>query len=93
MTATVKLQRADIALQVAFTIGEAEVRALEALQSYGTAAFLAAIEKFISPSLVREHRAGLVSLIEAPIGTIVRRTDQARAEFKDPKTSLSQRRG
>lgn len=90
--AEVKLHRADITLQVTLMLGEAEVRALEALQSYGTAAFLAAVDKTISPSLVREHRAGLVGIIEAPLGNIVRRTDQARAEFKDPKTPLSERR-
>lgn len=92
MTATVKLHHADITLQVTLMLGEAEVRALDALQGYGTKAFLDAINKHISPALVNQHRAGLVGLIEAPLGNLVRHADQARAEFKDPKTPLSARR-
>lgn len=92
MTATAKLHRADVILQVTLMLGEAEVRALNQLGKYGAQAFLDAIAKHISPTLAKEHEIGLRGIMAVPLEHLVECADAARAEFRDPRTPRSARR-
>lgn len=74
-------------LQLRFCVNESEARALDALAGYGEDAFVKAFYSHLGAAYMRQHEAGLRSLLASIrefVPPALGRIDRARKEF-DPR--------
>lgn len=84
--------KADIDLQITFTIGEKEARALDALVGYGDEAFLNVFFEKLGKHYMEPHKAGLISFFAAVRVSVLgplRRVDEAREVYSGRKRALT----
>jgi hypothetical protein len=77
-------QQPIVTVAAALTVNEAEMRALEALFCYGVDSLLEVFYEHLGKAYMTPHESGLRSLAEGvrrDVPPILRRTDNARAEF------------
>lgn len=87
-------QRATVQVEVAFTVDEAEARALDALVGYGDDAFIEAFYEKLGKSYMRDHEKGLRSFfksIREMMPPILGRATSAREVFqaRDPQIAVN----
>lgn len=79
-------QKPAVELRVAFSIGEQEARALDALAGYGDDAFISAFYEKLGAAYMRDHEAGLRTFLKSireHVPSMLCRADAARAAFED----------
>lgn len=84
--------KADIDLQISFTINEKEARALDALVGYGDEAFLKVFYEKMGQHYMKPHEAGLLSFFAAVRASVpgpLRRVDEAREVYAGRKKALT----
>ncbi len=84
--------KADLDLQITFTINEQEARALQALVGYGDEAFLRVFYEKMGRSYLRPHEAGLLQFfatVRASVSGPLDRVDEAREVYAGRKRALT----
>ena len=76
--------RAKLDFELAFTVNEAEARALDAMASYGEDAFIKAFYEKLGSAYMKEHEDGLREFLKSIRGLVspeLSRLDDARKAF------------
>jgi hypothetical protein len=85
-------QRATVQVEVAFTVDEAEARALDALVGYGDDAFIQAFYEKLGKAYMRDHEKGLRSFFKSVrelMPPILSRATSAREVFQAPNPQIA----
>lgn len=78
------VQRANVDLNLTFTVNESEARALDALAGYGDDAFVKAFYQLLGKAYMERHESGMRSFLKAvrdEVPLILCRVDKARDAF------------